>query len=271
MKIGVFDSGLGGLSILRQMIETMPEYNFIYLGDNAHVPYGGRSPELIYQFTKKAVNYLFSQDCALIITACNTVTAIALRKIQDNYLPKHYPDRKILGVILPAAETICENNYKKVGVIGTKATIHSHEFEKKIKHLEEKVEVIEKACPLLVPVIEEEIYNQEVLDLLLEQYLTDFKKEKVEALILGCTHYGLIKKEIAAFLGDGVNLIDEAEICTNKLKKYLKTHPEIDKKLGKRSERNYLVTDLTATYQNFFDTFLGECFKKEDKLKLVKL
>lgn len=124
---------------------------------------------------------------------------------------------------------------------------------------------------MLVPVIEEEIHNQEVLNLLLKQYLTEFKKEKVEALILGCTHYGLIKKEIAAFLGDDVRLIDEAEICTEKLKKYLKHHPEIDKKLGKRGERSYLVTDLTSTYRSFFETFLGECFQKKDKLKLVKL
>lgn len=271
MKIGVFDSGLGGLSILRRMMIKMPEYNFVYLGDNAHVPYGGRSPELIYQFTKKAIDFLFSQNCELIITACNTVTAVALRDIQDNYLTDYYPKKKVLGVILPAAETVYEKKYNKVGVIGTKATIYSHEFHKKIKELSEKVDVIEKPCPLLVPVIEEGINGGKVLSLLLEEYLEIFKKEKVEALILGCTHYGLIKREIEKILGKEVDLIDEGEICADKMKDYLNRHPEIDKKLGKRGERRYCVTDLPQRYRKFFEMFLGGEFKKDDELELVKL
>ncbi len=270
MNIGVFDSGLGGLSILRYLIKKMPEYNYIYLGDNAHVPYGGRSSELIYQYTEKAVDFLFKQNCKLIIVACNTVTAVALRKIQDNYLPKNYPDRKILGVILPAAELVAERGYKKIGVIGTRATINSKAFIEKIDELSKKVEVVQTPCPLFVPVIEEGINGGKIVNLLVKEYLSDLKKNDIEAVILGCTHYGLIKKEIKKFL-DKIEVIDEGEICANKLREYLDRHLEVDKKLGKRKERKYCVTDLPKRYRKFFEIFLGKEFKDSDKLELVSL
>ena len=271
MNIGVFDSGLGGLSILRHLTKKCLKYNFIYLGDNAHVPYGGRSSEIIYQFTKKSVDYLFRQNCKLIIIACNTVTAVALRKIQDNYLKRKYPDRKVLGVILPAAEIISEKGYKKIGVIGTKATINSKEFAIKIKELSKKTEVIEKACPLLVSAIEEGTNGNKVVELLLKKYLMEFKEKKVEALILGCTHYGLIKNKIKKMLGKNVDIIDEGEICADKLIDYLKRHPEIDKCLGREGVRRYCVTDKPKRYRKFFEIFLGNKFKKEDELELVRL
>lgn len=271
MKIGVFDSGLGGLSILRQLIKKMPEYNFIYLGDNAHVPYGGRSPELIYQFSKKAVDFLFSQNCKLIIVACNTVTAVALRKIQDEYLPKKYPDRKILGVILPAAELVAERKYKKIGVIGTRATINSKAFIEKIDKLSKKIKIVQIPCPLFVSVIEEGINDGEILDLLIKEYLSKLKTEKVEAVILGCTHYGLIKDKIKKFLGDKIDLIDEGEICADKLRDYLDRHLEIDRKLGKKKERRYCVTDLPIRYRKFFEKFLKGEFGGKDELELVRL
>lgn len=271
MNIGVFDSGLGGLSILRYLIKKMPDYNYIYLGDNAHVPYGGRSPELIYQYTEKAVDFLFKQNCQLIIVACNTVTAVALRKIQDNYLLKYYPDRKILGVILPAAEMVAEKGYKKIGVIGTRATINSRAFIEKIDELSKKVEVVQVSCPLFVPVIEGGINEGKIVNLLVKEYLSELKKKEVEAVILGCTHYGLIKREIRKFLGTKIDIIDEGEISASKLRDYLDRHQEIDDRLGKRRERRYCVTDLPSRYRKFFEMFLGKEFKKEDKLELVGL
>jgi len=267
MKIGVFDSGLGGLTILRELLKCLPEYDYIYLGDNARVPYGGRSPEIVYEFTKKAIDFLFKKNCQLIILACNTATATSLRKIQQEYLVKNYPNRRVLGVIKPAIEALQQLKFHRVGIIGTYTTVQSKAFVKEAKKELVKKQVFQKACPLLVPIIEEGEIGWKGLDLILKKYLRFLKEKKIDSLILACTHYGLIKKNIQKIVGSRVKIICEAEETAVKLKKYFYKHPEIEKKLSKEFRRDLYITDLNKRYQKMADWFLGG----RNKLNLVAL
>lgn len=248
MNIGVFDSGLGGLTIFNELIKKLPEYNYIYLGDNARVPYGGRSQEVICEFTKQAVEFLFKKDCVLIIIACNTATANALRKIQQEYLPKHYPDRRILGVIRPTVEEVAESKAEKVGIIATKATVESNSFVKEIHKLNPKIQVFQNAGPLLVPFIEEGETESKAFNLILKKYLQPLIDKNIDTLILGCTHYGLVKKQIQSIVGLKIKVIDEGYIVAEKLQVYLKRHLDIEKQLQKKYLRKFYVTD--SSYQN---------------------
>jgi len=270
-SIGIFDSGLGGLAILKDIVKLLPKYNYIYLGDNARVPYGSRSPELIYSFTQKAVDYLFSHNCQLIILACNTVTAVALPRIQKEYLPKHYPNRRVLGVIQPTLEAVTSNGHNRVGLIGTRATVTSNGFVKKVKELSPSVKMFQNASPLLVPYIEEGNRNGQILNLILDEYLKPLLKHKIDSLILGCTHYGLVADKITKRVGKNVKVISEGPIVAEKLADYLKRHPEIDKKLSKNRKRTYYVTDLPERYTDMARMFLEEMFGKKDRLELVHL
>jgi len=312
MKIGVFDSGLGGLAILREIFRALPEHDYVYLGDNARVPYGGRSPEIIYQFTEKAVDFLFKkQDCALVIIACSTATAVALRRIQREYLPKLQARpvgkfsgracKRVLGVIRPTVEAVVESNCfrniqhptspiksgiltstegrrktrgaskSKIGVIATRATVKSRVFVKELKKLAPKIKVYQKACPLLVPIIEEGETKWKGLDLILEKYLSVLKHKNIDSLILGCTHYGLIAGKIKKIMGENVTVISQGKVVAEKLKDYLKKHLEIEKQLSKKGKRAYFVTDLSKRYEKLAKMFLGKYFTKKDKLKLVKI
>src|SRR3989344_1085793 len=271
MNIGIFDSGLGGLSIFKKIIAELPRYNYIYLGDNARVPYGNRSSELIYEFTKNAVGFLMKQNCHLVILACNAATSSALRRIQQEYLPNHYPKKRVLGVIRPVVEIAVANHYKKKGVIGARVTIHVGGYQKKFKKLFPKNIVYQTACPLLVPIIEEGKLNWKGLDLILKEYLTPLKRKGIRSLILGCTHYGLIADKIQKILGQNIEIISQGETTTGKLKNYLLRHPEIESKLGKNSLRKYYVTDLNKQYKKLAKFFLGGDFTKKDHLNLVQI
>ena len=258
MKIGVFDSGLGGLAILKEFLKLLPDYDYIYFGDNANVPYGGKNPEAIYNLTEKAVDYLFKKDCELIILACNTATAVALRKLQQKYLPVHYPDRRILGVICPTVETVVEGGYNRVGVIGTYALVISKSFVAELKKFNKSIKVFQQACPLLVPIIEEGEIHWDGLDSILNKYLKPLKKEKIDSLILGCTHYGLIDDKIKKIIGPKIKIISEGKITALKLKDYLQRHPKIEKKLTKNKTRNYYFTDKSDRYKKLAKFFLGK-------------
>ena len=253
MNIGVFDSGLGGLTILKAFLKKLPQYNYIYLGDNARVPYGNRSPEIIYQFTKQAVNFLFKKNCQLIIIACNTSTSTSLHKIQQEYLPEFYPNRRVLGVIKPIVEKLSVKGYElggKIGVIGTKATVNSKAFDREIKKVLPKVEIFQQACPLLVPFIEEGINKQrKILELILRDYLKNLTKKNISSLILACTHYEIIKKEIEKIVGPKVKVIAEGPVVAEKLKDYLKRHSEVEKKLEKKKQVSYFFTDSNQDYK----------------------
>lgn len=266
MKIGFFDSGLGGLTILKAVIKKLPQYNYLYFGDNARVPYGGRSPDLIYQFTTQALSFMFKKNCLLVVLACNTASSTSLRRIQREFLPRFYPKKKVLGVIKPAVEAI-NGQEKQIAVIGTQATINSNAFLKEIKKLWPKVKVIQKATPLLVPIIEEGETNWLGLNLILKKYLNQIKKTQPDKLILGCTHYGLIKDKIKKTISKKTLIIDEGNEVAKKLTTYLKNHSEIEKKLAKQGKREFYVTDLNDRYQKMAEKF----FKIPLTLKLVHL
>jgi len=255
--IGVFDSGLGGLTIFKELLKELPDYNYLYLGDNARVPYGSRSNEIIYQFTLEAVDYLFKKGCELIILACNTASSVALKRIQQEYLPKNYPERRVLGVIRPAVEEACEKTFNnRIGVIGTEATINSGAFEREIKKLKPEAKVYQVSCPLLVPIIEAGELNWQGLDLILDKYLAPLRKKDIGALILGCTHYSLIKDKIQKHIGKAVRLISEEEVVPAKLKDYLFRHQELEKRLKREKKVRYLVTAYSQRFEEISKMFL---------------
>ncbi len=250
MRIGIFDSGLGGLLVARSIKRYLPEYDYVYLGDTKRVPYGNKSHETVYEFTKEAVDYLFRQEnCALVVVACNTASARALRKIQQEYLPKYFPNRKVLGVLIPAAETAAK--YQSVGILATTGTVNSETFPTEIHKLNKQTKVFQNPAPMLVPLIE--AGETQLAQPFLAKYLQPFKNKKIEALVLGCTHYPILKSEIKKLLSKntrpgqtgGVKIISQDEIVPKSLKDYLAHHPEIEKKLSKKSTVKIFVTDKT--------------------------
>ncbi len=249
MKLGIFDSGLGGLLITKAIRHAMPDLDIVYLGDTLRLPYGNRSDEAIYRFTERAMRFLFDeQDCALVIIACNTASATALRRLQQEFLPEHYPDRNILGVIVPTLEVAIERNYKTLGVIGTNYTIHSNIYGEELTKLSPDIKIVQQAAPLLVPLIEHN-EGQDWGEDILAHYLAPMKAAQVECLLLGCTHYPALKKRIKAFLGQEVDLISQDEIIPHKLAAYLEKHPEYESKIGKSGYEEFLVSDYTPNYQ----------------------
>lgn len=262
--IGVFDSGFGGLNILRGMVKKLPEYDFIYLGDAARVPYGTRSPETVCGFAQQAVDFLFKKNCALIIFACNTASGDALRRIQKEYLPQFYPGKKVLGVIIPAAEfaaTKTENG--KIGVMATEGAVSSGAFKRELLKINSRIKVFQNACPLLVPLVEAGEHNSEAADMFLKKYLKPLMNKGVDTLILGCTHYGILENKIQKIAGKNIYIVSEANIVAAKLKDYLKRHTEVEKKLTKNGQRIFYSTDLTENFKTLGGKFFGRKIKVE--------
>ena len=256
--IGVFDSGFGGLVVLREFMAVLPQYDYLYLGDNARIPYGTRSDRVVIRFTEQAVDYLLSQGCQLVILACHTASAKALRTIQQNFLPDHYPDRRVLGVLIPTVEEALAGSFqKRIGVIGTEGTINSRSFELELHKLDPGVQVFQRACPLLVPLIEEGEQDWEGTTMILERYLASLKKAAIDTLILGCTHYSILKEKIGAVMGDGTRLICSGQVTAVKLVDYLKRHPEMATRISRGKSRRYLTTDLTPRFQHLASLFMG--------------
>lgn len=245
MNIGIFDSGLGGLLITKSLIEKLPQYNYTYLGDTKRVPYGNRSPETIYEFLKESLEYLFQNNCKIVIVACNTASSQSLRRIQQEFLPIKYPDRKVLGVIIPTCEVaLKDKSFKRIGVLATSATVTSNAFVIELKKIQPGVLVFQQAAPLLVPFIENDCLS--LVGPVLEKYL-NFFKGKIDTLILGCTHYPLLYSYIKKIMGSGVKIIPQNRLIPSKLQSYLVKHPEIEKVLDKKSKYRFCVTDLTET------------------------
>jgi glutamate racemase len=264
MKIGIFDSGLGGLIIAKAIRKLMPEYDYVYLGDTKRVPYGNRSHETVFEFTKQAVDYLFrKENCAIVILACNTASARALRRIQQKYLRRNFPNRRVLGVLIPTAEECAK--YKKVGIIGTSGTIASNTFPDEIAKINRQTnptslklrgtKVFQNPAPMLVPLAEEG--EKDLVKPFLEKYLKPFLNKKLNAVALGCTHYPIFKKEIRKFLGRNIRVISQDEIIPKKLKDYLKRHPEIEKKLVKNGKAKILVTDIIKNVEKLTQKWFG--------------
>jgi len=253
-SIGIFDSGFGGVFIMKGIVEKLPKYDFVYLGDTARVPYGTRSKDVVYKFTKEAVDFLFNNNCELIIFACNTASSDALRRIQKEYLPKKYPGKRVLGVIIPAVESALEMvAAKKVGVIATEGTVDSKSFIREFQKINPKIKIFQQACPLLSHIIEAGEQNSEIAYLALKKYLQPLLKKKIDTLILGCTHYGILEPKIRKIVGKNVRIISESRIMGKKLKNYLEKHPEIEKNLGRNSQQIFYSTDLTNRF-----SFLGK-------------
>ncbi|MBU1036532.1 glutamate racemase [Patescibacteria group bacterium] len=257
--IGIFDSGFGGLTVFKEIKRALPQYNYIYLGDSLRAPYGDRSQEAIFNFTKEAVDYLFKQGCLLVIIACNSASSKALRKLQQEYLPEHYPDRRLLGVIRPIVEEAVKVSKKgRIGVIGTKATVEAKAYLRELDQQKKGLEIFQNTCPLLVPLVEENVLNKPETRMIIKKYLRPLKEKKIDTLILGCTHYPILMKEISRIIGKSVKVLDVAKIVAEKLADYLNRHPEIESLLKKNGQVQYLTTDNVERFAELGSKFLGE-------------
>lgn len=262
--IGVFDSGFGGLSILKEFLTDLPEYDYIYLGDSARAPYGNRSPEVIFDWTKNAVEYLFKAGCELVILACFSASANALRRLQQEWLPKHYPDRRILGVLIPLAEEADKiSPGGKIGILGTRATVASSALATELTKRRTNLQITAKAAPLLVPLVEEGWINRSETKRILRAYLRPLKQKKIDTLLLSCTHYPLLYKHISAIMGPQIKTINPGKIIARSLVDYLKRHPEIETRLGKKKIRRFLTTDRPDDFAWLGSKFLGQPIKAE--------
>ena len=263
IMIGVFDSGFGGLVVLREFLQLLPEYDYLYLGDNARIPYGTRSDRVVIRFTEQAVDYLFRQGCRLIVLACHTASARALRRIQQVWLPERYPGLRVLGVLIPTVEeAVARTRGKRIGVIATEGTVASQSFDLELKKLDPEVEVVQQACPLLVPIIVWGEQEWEGTSLILRRYLAPIK-DRTDTLILGCTHYSILKEKIRAILGPGHELICSGQVTAVKLVDYLGRHPEMETRLSRGGTRRYLTTDLTPRFAQLASLFMGHPLSSE--------
>ena len=259
--IGVFDSGYGGLTILHQMRQLMPQYDYLYLGDNARAPYGPRSFDIVYQFTREAVMKLFDLGCHLVIIACNTASAKALRTIQQNDLPGIDPKRRVLGVIRPTAECIGHiTQSRHVGIFATVGTIKSESYVLEIQKLYPDITVTGEPCPMWVPLIENNEYDSPGADYLVEKRIGNLMRRdpKIDSIILGCTHYPLLLNKILKYVPRGVKIIPQGEYVANSLKDYMFRHPEIDVKCSKGGRCHYMTTENVDKFSESAQLFLHE-------------
>lgn len=259
--IGVFDSGYGGLTILHQMRSVLPEYDYLYLGDNARAPYGSRSFDVVYQFTREAVVKLFSMGCRLVILACNTASAKALRTIQQNDIPQIDPMRRVLGVIRPTAE--CIGNITKtrhVGVLATEGTIKSESYVLEINKLYPDIKVTGVACPLWVPLIENNEYDTPGADYFVKKRIDTlmFRDPEIDSIILGCTHYPLLMDKILKHTPRGVRIIPQGEYVADSLKSYLLRHPDMERVCAEHASCHYLTTENKDKFRESARLFLHE-------------
>lgn len=259
--IGVFDSGYGGLTILSDIQSLLPQYDYCYLGDNSRAPYGPRSFDVVYEFTKQAVEALFDMGCNLVILACNTASAKALRTIQQRDLPLINPDKRVLGVIRPTAEIIGNiTRNRHVGVLGTAGTIQSGSYPLEINKIYPDIYVSSEACPMWVPLVENREYDSEGADYFIKKNLDSIlsKDLLIDTLILGCTHYPLLLKKIQSFLPEGVVALPQGKYVAESLKNYLLRHPEMNDICTKKGETSYFTTESPQKFSDAASIFLNK-------------
>lgn len=259
--IGVFDSGYGGLTILDKIREVLPEYDYIYLGDNARAPYGTRSFEVVYEFTRQAVNKLFDMGCHLVILACNTASAKALRSIQMNDLPQIDPARRVLGVIRPTVECIGEiSKNQHIGVLATAGTIKSESYPLEIHKLFPEIQVSGTACPMWVSLVENNESQDEGADYFIRKYIDQLlsKDPQIDTVILGCTHFPILLPKIRQYIPDHISVIAQGEYVAESLKDYLKKHPEMDAKCTKNGNCQFYTTEAEEKFSESASTFLKQ-------------
>ena len=259
--IGVFDSGYGGLTILDKIREVLPEYDYIYLGDNARAPYGTRSFEVVYEFTRQAVNKLFDMGCHLVILACNTASAKALRSIQMNDLPGIDPARRVLGVIRPTVECVGEiSKNQHIGVLATAGTIKSESYPLEIHKLFPEIQVSGTACPMWVSLVENNESQDEGADYFIRKYIDQLlsKDPQIDTVILGCTHFPILLPKIRQYIPEHVSVIAQGEYVAESLKDYLKRHPEMDAKCTKNGNSQFYTTEAEEKFSESASTFLNQ-------------
>lgn len=259
--IGIFDSGYGGLTILSKIREALPQYDYIYLGDNARTPYGTRSFEVVYEFTLQAVSKLFEMGCHLVILACNTASAKALRSIQVNDLPQLDPQRRVLGVIRPTAECIGHiTQSRHVGILATGGTIKSESYPMEIHKLFPDIEVAGESCPMWVPLVENNEAESEGADYFIRKYIDSLlrKDRLIDTIILGCTHYPLLLPKIKQVVPENIRMIAQGEYVAESLKDYLQRHPEMDKKCTKGGNCSFCTTEAEDKFIESASTFLNQ-------------
>lgn len=271
--IGIFDSGYGGLTVLSAIKSLLPQYDYLYLGDNARAPYGSRSFDTVYQFTREAVEWLFSSGCHLVILACNTASAKALRTIQQRDLPTIDPERRVLGVIRPTTERVAElTNSGHIGVLGTEGTIQSRSYEIEIYKLHPQLTISGEACPMWVPLVENREYDKPGADYFVRQHLEQLmaKDPQIDTIILGCTHYPLLLDKVRQHLPAGTNVITQGSYVAESLKDYLSRHQEMDTKCTKSGTVRYYTTDASDKFNQLASIFLREKVDAR-QIKLEKL
>ena len=259
--IGIFDSGYGGLTVFKEILKELPEYNYIYLGDNARAPYGSRSFQTVYHFTKECVQLLFKQECPLIILACNTASAKALRTIQQIDLPQIAPQNRVLGVIRPTAEVIGQYTTSgHIGIFATEGTVQSKSYLIEINKFFPNLKVIQEACPMWVPLIENNEHLSIGANYFVQKHIHQlFQKDpQIDTILLGCTHYPLLLPKLKQFIPPNIQIISQGNIVAKSLRKYLNTHPEIEWRLGKNQERIFYTTIESEWFNEKAALFFGE-------------
>jgi glutamate racemase len=266
--IGIFDSGYGGLTILHGIRQLLPQYDYLYLGDNARAPYGPRSFDVVYEFTRQAVEKLFSMGCHLVILGCNTASAKALRTIQQNDLPKWDPDRRVLGVIRPTAEVIGSlTKSRHVGILATEGTIKSESYKLEIQKLHPDIVVSGVACPFWVPLVEYNEADSPGADYFVKKRIDQIMHldPQIDCLILGCTHYPLLMPKILKYLPDGVRVVPQGEYVANSLKQYFEKHPAMEQKCSKSYSVRYVTTENPDKFKEQAQIFLRERLRVGDQ------
>ncbi len=264
--IGVFDSGYGGLTVLNEIINKLPLYDYIYLGDNARAPYGNRSFDTVYRYTLECVNWFFDQGCHLVILACNTASAKALRTIQQNDLPKIDKEKRVLGVIRPTAEIIGTfSESKHVGILATAGTVASNSYALEIQKFYPGIKVYQQACAMWVPLVENNEYDNHGTDFFIKKYIQQLlsQDEAIDTLLLACTHYPLLLDKIKEYSPADMRILSQGEIVAESLHNYLLRHPEIEAKCSKNHRRAFYTTDSTEDFDNHATIFFGEAVQSK--------
>lgn len=259
--IGIFDSGYGGLTVMKEIVQRLPGYDYIYLGDNARAPYGNRSFETVYRYTLQAVEWFFAKGCPLVVLACNTASAKALRSIQQKDLPRIAPDRRVLGVIRPTTEIIGRfSNSQQVGIMATNGTVLSGSYPIEIKKFFPGLEVIQEACPMWVPLVENNEHLRPGADYFIKQHVDRLlvKAPSIDTILLACTHYPLLQEKIRPLLPEGIQLLTQGKLVADSLADYLGRHADLETRLTQNGKRQFYTTDDNADFERHAEIFYGQ-------------
>lgn len=259
--IGIFDSGYGGLTVMKEIKKLLPQYDYLYLGDNARSPYGNRSYETVYEYTKQCVKWMLDKGCPLVILACNTASAKALRTIQQRDLQRWGVDKRILGVIRPTAEVV--GDYSKtqtIGILATAGTVNSGSYLLEIEKFFPGMKVIQQACPLWVPIIENNLINTPGAACFFQHDVNSLfgRSDNIDTVLLGCTHYPLVAHKIEQYMPSGVTVLSQGRITADSLASYLKRHPDMEARLSQSSNVQFFTTDSVVDFDTHSAMFFGE-------------